>query len=244
MIKTVLFKKDFRCFSKGDKFEFRSGINLLVGDQGCGKSTLIELIRSKLEPNLGANDTDSSYRAKSIISNHKIDELVEIITDHNTKCFAYDFERESARDMSAIHFDMVAEQLAAMKSSHGQGNHISLNRSLGKISKSKDIGVVLLDEPDAAMSPRSCYNLLLVIKAIAEEWKKQIILSAHNPIIINGHHPLLKKDLQSIFTEVLSLEDKKWMRSAEFMLYQLLDKSHTEKSRHSDASNEKEKKKK
>jgi len=40
-IKSIKFTSDYRCFNKGDKFEMRPGLNLLVGDQGCGKSTLI-----------------------------------------------------------------------------------------------------------------------------------------------------------------------------------------------------------
>ena len=74
MIKSITFKKDFRCFVKGDKFDFRSGINVLVGDQGSGKSTLIELIRSKLESNK-FDSSDSSYRAKSIVLFNKIDDF-------------------------------------------------------------------------------------------------------------------------------------------------------------------------
>lgn len=246
MIKSVIFKKDFRCFNQGDKFEFKPGINVLVGDQGCGKSTIIELIRSKLELRFNHNDeNDSSYRAKSIVVNNKIDDLVEVVMDVNTKCCAYDFERESARDMSAFHFDMIGEQIAAMTASHGQGNRISMNRILEKVSKSKDkIDVVLLDEPDAAMSPRSCYQLLLIMRGLNEKWGKQVIVSAHNPIVIQGRHPVLKKESQIIFPEVLSLEDKMWVNPSDFMLSQLLDRELNAKYRKLEKTNEKEKKEK
>jgi len=245
MIKSVSFKKDFRCFLKGDKFDLKPGINVLVGDQGCGKSTLIELIRSKMEPNIKFNESDSSYRAKSIMMHDKIDDLVDITMDANTKCVAYDFERESARDMSALHFDMIGEQLASMRASHGQGNNISMHRILEKILKSKDeVNVILLDEPDAAMSPRSCYGLLLILQALQNKWQKQVIVSAHNPIIIKGHHPVLKKEYQNIYSEVLSLEDKMWMSSSNFMLSQLLDAETNAKYRKLEKSHEKEKEKK
>lgn len=231
MIRSVTFKKDFRCFKKDDKFDLRPGVNVLAGDQGTGKSTLIELIRSSLEKRK-FNDSDSSYRAKNIEVHNKIPDLVDVDMDKDTACLAYDFERESARDMSALHFDMIGEQLAAMNSSHGQGNNISMNRMLTKLNASKDkLDVVLLDEPDAAMSPRSCYALLLILKNVADKWKKQVIVSAHNPIIIRGYHPLMVKGSQILWKDVLSLEDKKWMDAEHFMFGQLLDREISEKAK-------------
>lgn len=221
MIKSITFKTDFRSFKKDQKFEFKPGINVLVGDQGSGKSTLIELIRLQLE---SQKSSDSSYRAKSIEVHYKVEDLIDLeLSKPNVNCLGYDFERESARDMSAIHFDMVGEQLFAMKVSHGQGNLASLNRLLSNMLK-LNVDVLLMDEPDTAMSPRSCYNLLQILYGIESKWKKQVILSAHNPILIRGIHPLFKKEFQSIIPEVFSLEDKKWISGSDFLLGQLLPK--------------------
>lgn len=199
-----------------------------MGDQGSGKSTLIELLRS-LEQKKKFNESDSSYRADSISHLEKIEEIVEIDAD-DKKIIAFDFERESPRDMSAIHHDMVLEQMAAMKASHGQGNLIAVDRVLKKVMDDKDsIGTILLDEPDAAMSPRSCYALVNMINGVHEKWGKQIIVSAHNPIIIRGVHPLVKKE--PFWTEVLSLEDKNWMASDIFMLLQLAPKETAEEAK-------------
>jgi predicted ATPase len=223
MINSITFKQDFRCFKKDDTFEFRQGINVLVGDQGSGKSTLIELIRLKFEPKHSIDSNDSSYRAKYIDLHNKIDDLVEIKTSENSKCIAFDFERESARDMSMLHFDMISEQIASMHLSHGQSVLILLKRILDKVLKSKDnIETILFDEPDASLSPRSCYSLLEIFRGLVEKYKKQLIISAHNPILIYGVHPMLKKEFQNIYDEILSLEDKKWMRSKDYMLYQFL----------------------
>jgi len=95
-----------------------------------------------------------------------------------------------------------------------------------------------------AMSPRSCYSLLLILQALQNKWGKQVIVSAHNPIIIKGHHPVLKKEYQNIFSEVLSLENKMWMNSSDFMLSQLLDAETNAKYRKLEKSHEKEEKKK
>jgi predicted ATPase len=228
MIKSIVFKKDFRSFKKGDKFELRPNYNILVGDQGAGKSTLIELIRSKLEPSKRFHESDSSYRAKSIISSEKIDDIIELDCDAETQCMAFDFERESARDTSAIHYDMVSEQMFAMRASHGQGNLVSLQRVLKKAIDTKNkIDTILLDEPDAAMSPRNCYALARIFQGLVERWGKQVIVSAHNPIIINGIDPVNKTP--NLWSEVLSVEDKRWMRGKDFLMLQILPKEYNEK---------------
>lgn len=219
MIKSIKFKKDFRCFKTGEMYTFKPGVNVLVGDQGSGKSTLIELLRS-LQKKKGFNESDSSYRANSISAFSKIEEIVDIDAD-DKKVVAFDFERESPRDMSAIHFDMMSEQITAMKSSHGQGNLLAIDRVLKQVMNDQDsIGTIMLDEPDAAMSPRSCYALVNMINGVTTKWNKQIIVSAHNPIIIRGVHPLVKKE--PFWTEVLSMEDKVWMANDVFMLLQLI----------------------
>lgn len=43
MLKSITFKQNYRCFKKGQKFSFEP-LTLLVGDQGSGKSSLLELL--------------------------------------------------------------------------------------------------------------------------------------------------------------------------------------------------------
>lgn len=218
MIKSIKFKKDYRVFKKDEEYTFRPGVNLLVGDQGSGKSTIIELLRSLNKKTFADFDKgDSSYRADSIIE--KIEDIVEIDAD-TMKIVAFDFERESARDKSAIHYDMVWEQIAAGRASHGQGNLISIDRIMKQIKADQEkIGTVLFDEPDAAMSPRSCYGLVGMFNGIANKWGKQLIVAAHNPIVIRGVSPLYQKE--PYWTEVLNLEDKRWEASDIFMILQI-----------------------
>jgi predicted ATPase len=220
MIRSIKFKKDHRVFKKDEEYTFKPGMNLLVGDQGSGKSTLIELLRSLNKKTFADFDAgDSSYRAQSISHLDKIEDIVEIDADP-LKIVAFDFERESARDMSAIHHDMVWEQLAAAKASHGQGNLISIDRIMKQIKADQEkIGTVIFDEPDAAMSPRSCYGLVGMFNGIANKWGKQLIVAAHNPIVIRGVNPLYQKE--PYWTEVLNLEDKRWEASEIFMILQI-----------------------
>ena len=204
MIRSITFKKDFRSFKKDDAFTFKPGVNILVGDQGSGID-IIDLHRSPgtiVAPILWFGDIVSIEADKQVV-------------------IAFDFERESGRDKSALHFDMIDMQIGAMRSSHGQGNLMAIDRVLSKTKKELEtVGTVMLDEPDAAMSVRNVYGLVRMINGIASKWKKQVIVSAHNPIMINGIDPLVNCD--AFWTEVLSLEHKAWMGVEEFISSQLV----------------------
>ena len=46
-LQSVTFTKKWRCFPKGTYIDFRPGVNLLVGDQGTGKSSLLAALTDK-----------------------------------------------------------------------------------------------------------------------------------------------------------------------------------------------------
>jgi len=214
MIKSITFRKDFRCFAKGDTFEFKPGVNVIVGDQGSGKSTLIELIRVCFEATKG--DNDSSWRGRTLENHKDIGKVITLEDEENTSIIAIDFERESVRDMSQMLYDQMDMQMFGMKASHGQSNLAMLNKFLKRVVDDKEskITTVIMDEPDAALSPRSCYLLIGAIHKLATKYNKQVIVSAHNPIVIEGKHPLMK---DIFWNEVLDLEMKRWQKSNIFL---------------------------
>ena len=48
LLSEVRFREDYRCFTAGQVLTFEKGVNLLVGEQGSGKSTLISLLRDRV----------------------------------------------------------------------------------------------------------------------------------------------------------------------------------------------------
>lgn len=179
MIESVKFIKDFRCFKKGDEFEFRSGVNLLVGEQGSGKSTILNCIRD--------------------IASKTHDPKIEISATP-IAMMAFDFEKDCSRGKSQFRDDVsYMSQVALIFSSHGQANNAIL-RSL-EIEKHK---LFVVDEPDMALSIRSCRKLVDTFKKAVEN-ECQVLAAVHNPIVI------------SAFDDVFSLEHRKWMKSHDFI---------------------------
>jgi ABC-type transport system involved in cytochrome c biogenesis ATPase subunit len=184
VIQKVIFKKDYRkVFLTGDIFIIEPGINLLVGDQGCGKSSLLHLLREKSrKPELEIIDVEAS--------------IIPVMS--------FDFERDNLRNIGRIHETLATVQVTMNFLSHGECNKAVLS----ELKKNKNTAF-LMDEPDMALSIRSCKALVDNFK-FAIDNGCQIIAAVHNPIIIKA------------FPFVLSLEHKCWMSSGEFI------KSHME----------------
>lgn len=188
MIETILFLKDHRVFKAGETIGLRPGVNLLVGDQGSGKSTLLEALAVHIKAKTAPSGDPNVLRIS------------------NTKPFRpvyFDFEKHNPRVQPAFDmgygYDMMF-QLQSMGHSHGEFVRIYM----AALSKVPADACALLDEPDAALSPRSAYRLVDQIKAMAARGA-QVIVAVHNPILIESQ------------PEVLSLEHRRWMPSAEFL---------------------------
>ena len=184
MITSIKFTDDWRCFSKDEKLVFFPGVNLLVGDQGCGKSSLLAAIRncgSKLS--LG----DRGYSEKK---------QAALVTTGVSTTYAFDFEHDNYRTKGF--FDgAVGFQISAMYKSHGEVNN-HLLKALSEVKNS----VCFIDEPDMALSIRSVLQLAKLLNDLGTPEKgNQIIAAVHNPFLI------------AEFDQVLSLEHRRWMLS-------------------------------
>lgn len=183
MIHSIEFTEKWRCFKAGDRFDFRPGVNLLVGDQGCGKSSLLGAIQGAGMEKAGKF---SDLKKKTILRRDAC------------KVYTADFEKDNPRTKGYFDKD-IRFQVASMFSSHGECN-LTLINALG----TADDCLVTMDEPDTALSIRSCAKLVKRFKEVAAR-SSQVIAAVHNISVIQG------------FDEVLSLEHREWMRSEAFI---------------------------
>lgn len=193
-VQGVVFTRPWRCFNRGRKITFRPGVNLLVGDQGSGKSTLLELI--------------TSYTSSRKLENEEARKTIKLLVGANARVMSFDFERDNPRTLSHFHenADMMGFQIASRHRSHGETALGLINSFVIHLTEKPkpDLCVVLLDEPDMALSPRSARKLARAFDEIAAAGH-QVIAAVHNPIVIASQD------------EVYSLEHRRWMSSKTFL---------------------------
>lgn len=186
MLNKVIFRKDFRCFKAGEILAFRPGVNLIVGEQGCGKSSLLFALRNK-------NSTMEK------ITNNIIIDVDTGGVYHKTMIF--DFEKDSPRVKELPKKDKLFMPCFVHKffASHGQ----TVNKIIQSI---EDVSnhLIFMDEPDMALSIRSCNKLVKTMKSAAEKGN-QILAAVHNPIVISS------------FDEVFNMECRQWEPSKNFI---------------------------
>lgn len=160
-IKSIKFTKDFRTntdevlFAKGQHIDLIDGINLIVGDQGTGKSTLLNQIFKKSRQENSAIDVE--------IGEGSFDMLY--------------FDTESMNPRQSRNADPMSSA-ASKFMSHGQAMWETANI----IDDSKNL-LIVIDEPESGLSIRSQHKLLDKMRKAVDR-NCQFILATHSSTII------------------------------------------------------------
>lgn len=184
MIKSIKFKEDYICFFKKQSFEFKD-ITLLVGDQGCGKSTMLSLIHS-------------------ICGKNEETETVDFILDKSHEAiYLLNMEKDNPATSQGNPYGPSREFLSSLMSrfkSHGE-NLVPMLNSLEELKKS----IILIDEPETALSLRSQYNFIETMKKLAKQGN-QIIIATHCLTF-----------MEAFSDNILSLEHLKYVKLKSFI---------------------------
>lgn len=155
---------------QGDKvFEFKPGLNLLVGSNGSGKSTVLRAIRDQM-----------TVTNRSRKNSPSTDVVVE--REGDAPVLYFSGEENGTRMKSVFDHDTdMMHQIQAIYSSRGQALGSYIVHFLKKHTATIRAGaVVLLDEPDASMDWPS---LTSIPKLVASVPQAQFIIACHHPLL-------------------------------------------------------------
>jgi predicted ATPase len=171
---------------ENDGLELGSGATFLVGENGSGKSTVIEAIAvaAGFNPEGGSNNFRFHTRAtESNLGRHV--RLVRGTTKPRTGFFlraesyynvASEIERLEEGQAGLI--DAVYGGRSPHEQSHGE-SFLSL-----VVNRFGSHGLYLLDEPEAALSVRGCMAALARIAELTQA-ECQFIIATHSPILLS-----------------------------------------------------------
>jgi predicted ATPase len=173
---------------------FDSPITFFIGENGSGKSTLLEAIAQRCGIHIWRNEDGASTYCKitgQMLSNTFLRELFSYIQIEWTNGqvpgsyfsaeIFHDFTHflEGWANANKDHrlFDYFGGK-SLVSQSHGQG----IMGFFGSRYKIK--GLYLLDEPEAALSPKTQIVLLNLLRKTAERGHAQFIIASHSPILL------------------------------------------------------------
>lgn len=170
---------NIRVFSNGIDLAIRSKVTFVVGENGTGKSTLLEAIAEccGFNPEGGNRDhhravfADRSPLAQAL----RLSWLPKVTEGFFMRAESfYNFATyiEEVSDMRAYGGKSLHEQ------SHGE-SFISL------FANRFEQGIYILDEPEAALSPQRQLTFLKIIHDLASSGHAQFIIATHSPIILS-----------------------------------------------------------
>ena len=142
-------------------------IVMLAGENGSGKSTLLHSIKIALD---GQQVPQYVYR------------LEKDGVDYPS-CFLFDAEQHNPRMQLEYFKDQPAMQEFLTTASHGQ---IMLSLFRETFPKMPDGSILLLDEPEMALSTSNQARILKMLLELVARKKFRIVCATHSPILIEA----------------------------------------------------------
>lgn len=208
------------------KIDFKSNVTFFVGENGTGKSTLLEAIAV----NYGFNPEGGSrnFNFSTLDTHSNLHGYLTLIKGVKRPQDGYFLRAESFYNV-ATEIDNLGKELlhsyggqSLHKQSHGESfMSLILERFWGN-------GLYILDEPEAALSPLRQLSLLCRINQLVKQ-NSQIIIATHSPILLafpNAEIYVLS-DKGMVLTPYKETEHyyltKDFLNSPEKMMRELMD---------------------
>lgn len=167
-----------------DEIRFHPGVTFFVGENGSGKSTILEAIAMSMgfSPEGGTRNV----QLKTVDSVSSLHEAIMLSRDPRTKPWDQYYLRAESFFNLATYMDETGYLMSyggrsLHEQSHGEAFMAVLTHKL------VGDGFYLLDEPEAALSPTRQLAALRAIHHLVED-HSQLIIATHSPILLAYPH--------------------------------------------------------
>lgn len=164
-----------------DFLDFHPDVTFLIGENGVGKSTLVEALAVSLGFNAEGGNKNTLFSTQNTTSS--LSNYLKVIKSHARPKDGFFLRAESVYNV-ASYMDSIAP--AELQGFGGKSLH---DRSHGEAflsivrDKFKGNGLYILDEPEAALSPTRQLAVLALIHDLVKQ-NSQFIIATHSPILL------------------------------------------------------------
>lgn len=168
------------CLEHGLSITFKTEVTFFVGENGSGKSTILEAIAEKCGFNLSGGNRDHQYMLDRVLS----DLAYATTLTWNRKTVEGFFMRAETFFNFATYLEDIGSTFRSYggKSLHEQSHGESF---LSLFANRFESGLYILDEPEAALSPARQLSFLAIIHDLVASGHAQFVIATHSPIILS-----------------------------------------------------------
>ncbi len=207
------YLRDIPALKDFDRLSFDSNVTFFAGENGTGKSTLLEgiAVAYGYNPEGGTR----SYHFSTYQDVSELEEAIRLVKGYRKRNSGYFFRAESFFNVATV-TNLQYNDDGRLPDYHAQSHGESF---LSFLQDEAREGVYLMDEPEAALSPQRQLTLMLHIHSMALEGS-QFIIATHSPILLGlsearilsftdeGIRPIRYEDTESYQITKLFLEQR------------------------------------
>ena len=169
---------------------FQGQVTFFVGENGTGKSTLLEAIAHKAGFGAEGGSKNISFKTSEESAYAPLQQLSDqlVLSWRQKPKDGYFFRAETFYNI-ANYLDYLNRECGG--NAYGSYGGKSLHeRSHGESfleffkNRLNSGGFFILDEPEAALSPQRQLSLMIIIRQLCQDFNAQFIIATHSPILL------------------------------------------------------------
>jgi predicted ATPase len=167
------------CVRELERLELHPAVTFLVGENGTGKSTLLEALAVKLGFN--AEGGSKNFNFASYASHSGLHKYLAVEKTPRRATDGFFLRAESFYNLASEVDRLGVTRAYGDKSLHAQSHGESFLAVL--TNRLQGEGIYILDEPEAALSPSRLLSVLIYIHRLVFH-DSQLIIATHSPILL------------------------------------------------------------
>jgi predicted ATPase len=169
---------DIPAFRAGIDLALRTGVTFFVGENGSGKSTLLEAVAKCCGFNPEGGGRDHHFKTR--------DDAVDLASALRLSWLPKVTDGFFMRAESFYNFATYLDEVSTLQRYGGRSLHEQSHGEsfLALFLNRFDRGVYILDEPEAALSPRRQLSFLKIVHDLDAGGRAQFLVASHSPILL------------------------------------------------------------